>query len=400
LLSGHSGISIRADEAMTARPIEIDFLRECLRCGLVKTETPVRELPDSSLSVPRNLDWSVLLALAEENRVTAMVYPALASMAPEPFAAAWRTGWFNAELLATELESLLDAFAERGIEVMPLKGPVLAEALYGDRTARQAGDLDLLVESRQFPAAKALLLELGYVAEPPRRIDFHQAFHKPNAMVELHWSLGKPGRCPLDTEEIWSRSTTGTFGVRTVRTMAEADLVLYLGYHMLKHNCRKLLWTADLRLALERVERNGGWESLLRAAKSRGLSGLLLCTCLVVEEVLGRTLPAELTAAGPEQAEMQRQVHAFFEIQLAGEAEPMRFPEIWQPAGQIETGAGMKWRGFKRLLPTWRDRLWAESRGIPRPLLVLLLPGVRLIRILRKYGPVHAWRAFFHSLRG
>jgi len=131
LLSGHSGISIRADEAMTARPIEIDFLRECLRCGLVKTETPVRELPDSSLSVPRNLDWSVLLALAEENRVTAMVYPALASMAPEPFAAAWRTGWFNAELLATELESLLDAFAERGIEVMPLKGPVLAEALYG-----------------------------------------------------------------------------------------------------------------------------------------------------------------------------------------------------------------------------------------------------------------------------
>jgi hypothetical protein len=400
LLNGHYGIWIRADEAMTARSIEIDFLRECLRRSLLNPGTPARNLPDPSLSLPRNVDWSALLALAEENRVTALVYPTLASIAPEPFADAWRTGWLNAELLAAELESLLDVFADRGIEVMPLKGPVLAEALYGDRTARQSGDLDLLVESLQFPAAKALLLELGYIAEPPRRIDFHQAFHKPNAMVELHWSLGTPDRCPLDTEEVWSRSTPGTFGVRAVRMMAEEDLVLYLGYHMLKHHCRTLLWTADLSLALERVERNGGWQTLLRAAQNQGLFRLLLCTCLVVEEVLGRPLPAELTTADPERTEMQRQVHAFFEIQLAGQAEPMRFPEIWQPAGKIESGAGIRWRGFMRLLPTWRDRLWAESHGIPRPLLVLLLPGVRLIRILRKYGPVRAWKAFFHSLRG
>jgi hypothetical protein len=400
LLNGHSDISIRADEAMTARPIEIDFLRECLHRSLLNLDTPARPLPDSSLPLPRNLDWSVLLALAEENRVTAIVYPTLAPMAPEPFAAAWRTGWLNAELLAAELESLLDAFADRGIEVMPLKGPVLAEALYGDRTARQSGDLDLLVESRQFPAAKALLLELGYIAEPPRRIDFHQAFHKPNAMVELHWSLGKPDHCPLDTEEIWSRSTTGTFGGREVHTMAEEDLVLYLGYYMLKHHCRMLLWTADLVRTFARIDRNGAWATLLRAAQSRGLSRLLLSTCLVVVEVLGRPLPAELAAAEPEQTEMQRQVHAFFEIQLEDQAEPMRFPEIWRPTAQIESGAGMRWRGFRRLLPTWRDRLWAESRGIPKPLLVLLLPGVRLIRVLRKYGPVRAWKAFFHSLRG
>jgi hypothetical protein len=357
-------------------------------------------LTDPPLSVPSNLDWSALLALAEENRVTAIVYPILAPMAPMPFINAWRAGWVTAELLATELESLLDAFKENGIEVMPLKGPVLAESLYGDRTARQSGDLDLLVESRQFPAAKALLLALGFTAEPLRRIDFHQVFHKPNTMVELHWSLGKPGRCPLSTEEVWSRSITGTFGRRTVRTMAEEDLVLYLGYHMLKHHCRKLLWAADLSRVFEQVEKNGTWETQLRAAQRGKMERLLLCICLVVREVLGGPLPPELAATGSELLEMQHQVHRFFEIQSVSQTEAMRFPEIWRPTAQIGTGAWIRWSGFNRLLPTWIDREWAESRGIPKPFLLLLLPVLRPIRILRKYGFVRAGRAFFHSLRG
>jgi hypothetical protein len=337
--------------------------------------------------------------LAEENRVTAIVYPILAPMAPLPFVTAWRAGWVTAELLATELELLLDAFSENGIEVMPLKGPVLAEALYGDRTARQSGDLDLLVESRQFPAAKALLLGMGFTAEPPRRIDFHQVFHKPRTMVELHWSLGQPGSCPLGTEEVWSRSTTGAFGRRVVRTMAEEDLVLYLGYHMLKHHCRKLLWTADLSRAFAHVEEHGAWEEQFRAAQKGKMERLLLCTCLVVREVLGRTLPPELAAADLELPEMQHQVQVFFEIQSASQAEAMRFPEIWRPTAQIGAGAWVRWHGLDRLLPTGRDREWAESRGIPNPLLWLLLPVLRPLRILCKYGFVRAGRAFFHSLR-
>jgi hypothetical protein len=384
---------------MTAHRPEIDFLRECLRLSLRKLEDPSQLLTDAPLAMPTYLNWNALLALAEENRVTAIVYPILAPMAPLPFVTAWRAGWVTAELLATELESLLDAFTENGIEVMPLKGPVLAEALYADRTARQSGDLDLLVESGQFPAAKALLLALGFTAEPPRRIDFHQVFHKPNTMVELHWSLGRPGRCPLSTEEVWSRSTPGTFGPRAVRTMAEEDLVLYLGYHMLKHHCRKLLWTADLSLVFAQVEKNGAWEAQLSAAQKGKMECLLLCTCLVVREVLGRTLPPELAAADPELPEMQRQIRVFFEIQSASRAEAMRFPEIWRPRAQIGAGFGIRWRGFNRLLPTWIDREWAESRGIPKPLLWLLLPFLRPIRILRKYGFVRAGRAFFHSLR-
>lgn len=385
---------------MSGHATEFDFLLQCLRRSLRSFEGQAQPPFDPALPVPSHLDWSALLALAEENRVTAIVYPVLAPVAPEQLAAAWRARWVTAELLAAELDSLLDAFSESGIEVMPLKGPMLAEALYGDRTARLSGDLDLLVESGQFPAGKALLLARGFTAEPPRRIEFHQVFHKPDTVVELHWSLGSPGHCPLDTEGVWNRSTAAEFHGRAVRAMAEADLIFYLGYHMLKHHCVALLWTADLYRTFARVERDSSWETLLRTAQSRGLVRLLLCTCLVVEEVLGWPLPAEMAAADPEQAEMQRQVHEFFKIQFAGDAEPMRFPEIWQPATKIEPGGKIRWRGFRRLLPTWRDRLWANTHGIPRPLLVLLLPVLRPVRILRKYGFASAWRALLHSLRG
>ena len=52
-------------------------------------------------------------------------------------------------------------FAERNIEVLPLKGPVLAEALYGDVTMRAYNDLDLLVRRENFHRAEVLLLDRG-----------------------------------------------------------------------------------------------------------------------------------------------------------------------------------------------------------------------------------------------
>jgi hypothetical protein len=182
--------------------------------------------------------------------------------------------------------------------------------------------------------------------------------------------------------------------------MAEEDLVLYLGYHMLKHDCRRLLWAADLSRVFAQVEKNRAWETQLKAARRGKMERLLLCTCLVVQEVLGRPLPPELSGADPELPEMRRRVHGFFETQTASKAGAMRFPEIWWPEAPIEAGAWIRWHAFDRLLPTWIDREWAESCGFPKSLLWLLLPLLRPIRILRKYGFVRAGRAFFYSLHG
>ena len=56
---------------------------------------------------------------------------------------AHRALWLTLELL--NIHRHLQA---RGLEVLPYKGPVLAEALYGNVALRQFSDLDLLVRSR------------------------------------------------------------------------------------------------------------------------------------------------------------------------------------------------------------------------------------------------------------
>jgi hypothetical protein len=47
--------------------------------------------------------------------------------------------------MTAELLRILDALKEAGIKAMPLKGPVLAQQLYGDVALRQFSDLDILV---------------------------------------------------------------------------------------------------------------------------------------------------------------------------------------------------------------------------------------------------------------
>ena len=94
--------------------------------------TCLRGLP---FVIPHDTDWQVLLELASENGVLLLIDHSLlekGAETPRFFATAVRESRDVAELFAAELENLLGKFAERGIDTLPLKGPVLAEVLYGD----------------------------------------------------------------------------------------------------------------------------------------------------------------------------------------------------------------------------------------------------------------------------
>jgi hypothetical protein len=73
------------------------------------------------------------------------------------------------------------ALAKAGIRSAPLKGPNLAEALYGDPGRRFSNDIDLLVAPEQLGAAAVALQALEY--HPP------QDHIEPNGLPLLHLSL-------------------------------------------------------------------------------------------------------------------------------------------------------------------------------------------------------------------
>lgn len=64
--------------------------------------------------------------------------------------------------LGSELIQVLRICADSGVEVMPLKGPVLAQEAYGDLALRQISDLDVLVRPEQVVRAVEVVMGAGY----------------------------------------------------------------------------------------------------------------------------------------------------------------------------------------------------------------------------------------------
>jgi hypothetical protein len=350
----------------------------------------LRGLP---LVVPRDTDWQALLGIAKENGVLALVHPQLLEMhaeMPELFTAAARASRSHADMFAAELEGLLHQFAERGIDVLPLKGPTLAQALYGDATLRSFKDLDLLVRRDDYPRAEALLIDLGFAAGTVN--DSERRFSREGILVELHFDITSPQIFQFDLEGIWSRSYRESFRGKSMHVMSDDDLVLYLCSHGLSHGFSRLIWILDVARALDALAPDG-CKRLMRHAHSEGLVPWLLIGCEVVRAMFPQQLPKAMDAVIGESPK---------EIKRARRAASRLFAEglggVTKTYGRryLESGdnAINRWRyrlGY--FAPTAEDYRWAERHRINRR----LMPMFRPLRLLHKYGPARAWRIIFPS---
>ncbi len=87
---------------------------------------------------------------------------------------------------------VLRALEQGDVVAMPLKGPFMAERLYGDPGARLSHDVDVLVAVHDLRRAISILERVGYVR--PRISDalplLHHIFEVPDGPpVELHWRI-------------------------------------------------------------------------------------------------------------------------------------------------------------------------------------------------------------------
>ena len=344
-------------------------------------------------TVLQDLGWQVLLELAEAHGVLLLLDQAFRERhvhTPDFFATAVRKHLDVVARFAAELEELLKQLAKEGIEVLPLKGPVLAEALYGNVTMRSCDDLDLLVRREDFPRAGQLLLDLGFAARTAGD-DYHRKFLREGVLVELHYGVASPRSFPFDLDGVWDRARSEQFRDQPMRVMSDGDLVLFLCLHGLKHGFSRLIWISDLARALESV-RNDGAQELAKHAQRQGLEQALLIGCQIVREVLPQQLPSEMEALlteSPQAAE--RAQHAVKRLFSEGTG-ANNDPEIWGLYLQTEGSARQRWRRrLSFLMPTAGDYAWAERHGIYRG----LMPAIRPFRLLHKYGATRAWRILF-----
>src|SRR5277367_4118158 len=181
-----------------------------------------------------SIDWQAILELANSNGVLPLFCKNYSGKLPETFVCRVRSQWIAAAFLTSELEGILQQFCVHCVEVLPLKGPLLAQALYGSPCLRSYDDLDLLVQRRDFNKARSMLTDLGF--EPVCQADdYHQPFQRRNTCIELHFSVAPPATPSMDLDRVWDRARVVEFRQQKARFFSNPDLLIYLITHGVKH---------------------------------------------------------------------------------------------------------------------------------------------------------------------
>ncbi|MCK4507931.1 MAG: nucleotidyltransferase family protein, partial [Desulfuromonadales bacterium] len=194
-----------------------------------------------------------------------------------------------------ELRCLVELLNGAGVSVIPYKGPILAEEVYGDLALRSFVDLDLLVPPEQAWDAVQILLKQGYAVPfdlPQQRwsglqkTDNHIALYHAERdwIVEIHWQLFHPMYVqPFDLSPHWRQLNCGM----EERFGREETLVM-LCAHGTKHGWSQLKWLVDI----DRLVRCGmiNWEYALQLAKGSGSTRCLLLGLNLSNNLLGTLL--------------------------------------------------------------------------------------------------------------
>jgi hypothetical protein len=340
-------------------------------------------------------DWKRFISLAEHHRVVPQVYRCLApysAQLPDRHFAALRSInednvrkalWFTGELVR-----ILKHLEARGIRAMPYKGPALAQTLYGDVTAREFSDLDMLVCPEDVRNVKAVLAQLGYKSTIELTARSERAYISSGYeysfdslagphLLELQWRIvPRFYSVDLDVTTLFERSEPVILGGHSFATLCPQDLLLVLCVHAAKHVWGQLSWLCDLaQLAgSARID----WEAAWRRAHQLGLQRIVAVNLLLAHDLLGLPLPP------PVQSRLKKD--------HASEIPKAEILQVIQRSSHYDTESISYFRLMMRLRERRRDRfrllwrlLWTPSIGewSAMQLPEQLFPLYRVVRLLR-----------------
>ncbi len=274
--------------------------------------------------------WGVI----ETNGLTALIHQALSGTdAWERCTPALRTRLERyarqeaaAELLrAAELERVLRAFANAGLDVLLMKGTALAYSLYPEPHLRPRCDSDLLLRDRdQASRARECLRALDYQWANTNEgtLVSHQFIaHRTDPLgithcLDVHWRVNNAERFAraLDFPELETAAIPLPGLGDAARGLGAVHALLLACMHRVGHlpdgSADRLLWLYDIHLLAEGLDQ-AGWRRLADLSAAKGqctvvLDGLLKCVALLGTGVPAPALRALEAAARYEDFRIER----------------------------------------------------------------------------------------------
>ncbi|OGW83548.1 MAG: hypothetical protein A2987_04055 [Omnitrophica bacterium RIFCSPLOWO2_01_FULL_45_10] len=261
------------------------------------------------------IDWERFCEITMRNGVTISVYSALNEIAPlthlpqvvfERLKSAYLYIASKTALRHKELLAILNSFASNKIPVIPLKGTILSERIYGDIGMRGlSADIDLLIKEYDKENARTLFEEAGYSLDPiheMKSLQWQYHFSKPEAMtVELHWDITMMLRSRERIEGLWNGARLREEDGISYYDFEKEELLLYLSAHFTNSSClAQLRYVCDINELLRKYENSLDWNSIINKAKRFRLSNSLYSALKMSKEFFNPHIsPAALREIKP-----------------------------------------------------------------------------------------------------
>ncbi len=264
----------------------------------------------------RDVDWKQFFNLADFHRTFALVYRQLrkhcSDFLPEQIMESAqsrmrRQGMENLVMVGV-LVKVFAALEAHGIQAVPFKGPVFAEAVFGDLALRNYCDLDILIPEADLPRAVEAIRKEGFTPLFPlensqlkvlaKTDNEYPLRHRLNGIViDLQWELtGGYSSHPLHLDTLMPNLTSFDFLGRSVSVFGQEDLLVYLCIHGNQHVWEQLDQVCCVAETI-RTSKNLDWNMVWVRAGELRVGRMVRIGLFLAASLLGAEPPADVMSA-------------------------------------------------------------------------------------------------------
>lgn len=320
------------------------------------------------------IDWQLLSQKAAHHRVIPLLYQSLenefAELTPpailEQLKQTYSTIATRNLFLLAELKGVMELIQSQNIDAIPYKGPIAALSAYNNLCLRQFGDIDILIDPKDYARARKLFLSRGFRAENDWGWETSLVNEQRGTCVDLHLGLA-PDVFPvrLKFEKLRANRESMMVAGLEVGVLCPEHFLLILCVQLVKdawgENALRLSKVCDIAELL-RSHPQMNWQAVRRLSRAIGCERIVYSSLTVAHELLDAPEPdPELATPGATAHVSEIVQHVYKELlqlpasnnDLTPETFAFRLRERWRDK-LYPHFLTIK----QRVMPNERDRAW------------------------------------------
>ncbi len=282
-----------------------------LLCARTELDQSTRGQMDAVLS--GGVEWNLLIKRATQLELMPLVSYHLrksyASLVPENIYEQLTQQYYQNLtrnlLLSEELAAMMNLVEDQGMPIIPVKGIILSETVFGNPGLRQMCDLDVLIRREHVARAVELLKSRGFdlIGRLPSGADDFErrrdatlvrTVGKMPIVVEMQWKF-KDTFFRLPEEAMWSHLTEYSWKGKRIRIFSPELTLLHLVHH-LNYHAYPLKILIDIAETLRAYNDVLNWDKLWRMAVQWKLARNTCVAFECVRHVLHGPVPDSVLA--------------------------------------------------------------------------------------------------------